>query len=348
MRARIGTAVAAVVTRRGVDYTSLRQDLALSGKTFEAVMGRKVLLFVGGFLGALAVVTLFVSTGVARLPPGLPIVAGLGFGLVLFFMPDIDARAAANRRRKDFRHALSQYLDLVVLDMAGSAAPAEALPKVAAVLQGWPMALIQDTLYRATRAGTDPWDALTNLGTRIGVSELRDLGQLVKLVAHDGAKIRQTLHRPGHHHAPPRTGRLPRRRRGAGPVDAPRADGPRAGVRAVPRLPRDRGDPVDLKISSPPAVRSGVRMTPDRCVSPCPAWEQAPAVPRPEGEPPMTQAEFLIAWLTVRTADLRKNPDQGDGVQWAIVVGIGVAIAIAVGAILMTKATDTVNNVKVQ
>lgn len=62
----------------------------------------------------------------------------------------------------------------------------------------------------------------------------------------------------------------------------------------------------------------------------------------------MMQAEFLIAWLTVRTADLRKNPDQGDGVQWAIVVGIGVAIAIAVGAILMTKATDTVNNVKVQ
>lgn len=193
VRARIGTVAAALVTRRGVDYTSLRQDLALSGKNFEATMGRKVLLFVGGFLGALALMTLFVSTGVARLPPGLPIVAGLGFGLVLFFMPDIDARAAANRRRKDFRHALSQYLDLVVLDMAGSAAPAEALPKVAAVLQGWPVALIQDTLYRATRAGTDPWDALTNLGTRIGVSELRDLGQLVKLVAHDGAKIRQTL-----------------------------------------------------------------------------------------------------------------------------------------------------------
>jgi tight adherence protein C len=31
------------------------------------------------------------------------------------------------------------------------------------------------------------------LGIRIGVSELRDLGQLVKLVAHDGAKVRATL-----------------------------------------------------------------------------------------------------------------------------------------------------------
>ena len=62
----------------------------------------------------------------------------------------------------------------------------------------------------------------------------------------------------------------------------------------------------------------------------------------------MTQAEFLIAWLYVRTADMRKNPDQGDGVGWAIVTGIVVSIAIAVGLILYAKATDTANNVKVQ
>ena len=42
-------------------------------------------------------------------------------------------------------------------------------------------------LYRATRAGRDPWAALSDLGQRIGVNELRDLGQLVSLVAHDGA-----------------------------------------------------------------------------------------------------------------------------------------------------------------
>ena len=31
------------------------------------------------------------------------------------------------------------------------------------------------------------------LGRRIGVSELRDLGQLIALVAHDGARVRSTL-----------------------------------------------------------------------------------------------------------------------------------------------------------
>ena len=35
--------------------------------------------------------------------------------------------------------------------------------------------------------------ALTELGERIGVAELRDLGALVRLVEHDGARVRLTL-----------------------------------------------------------------------------------------------------------------------------------------------------------
>ena len=50
------------------------------------------------------------------------------------------------------------------------------MPAAARVGTGWPLALIRDTLYRATRAGRDPWAALADLGQRIGVTELRDLG----------------------------------------------------------------------------------------------------------------------------------------------------------------------------
>ena len=53
--------------------------------------------------------------------------------------------------------------------------------------------MIRDTLYRATRGGRDPWAALGELGRRIGVTELSDLGQLISLVAHDGARVRSTL-----------------------------------------------------------------------------------------------------------------------------------------------------------
>jgi Flp pilus assembly protein TadB len=180
------------LTRRGIGYTSLRQDLALTGRTFEQALGRKITLAGAGLLlGLLASVGLNMA-GLA-LPAGAPVVLALVLAAVFFFLPDLDARAEATRRREEFRRALGAYLDLVALEMAGSAAPAEALPSAARIGAGWPLALIRDTLYRATRGGRNPWTALSDLGQRIGVGELRDLGQLIALVAHDGARVRSTL-----------------------------------------------------------------------------------------------------------------------------------------------------------
>lgn len=187
-----GRWLARQLTRRGVGYTSLRQDLALTGRTFEDALGRKVTLAGAGLvLGLLATVGLSVA-GLA-LPAGAPVVLAVVLAVVFFVVPDLDARTEAARRREEFRRALGAYLDLVALEMAGSAAPAEALPSAARIGAGWPLALIGDTLYRATRGGRNPWTALADLGQRIGVGELRDLGQLIALVAHDGARVRSTL-----------------------------------------------------------------------------------------------------------------------------------------------------------
>jgi tight adherence protein C len=193
VQSRVGRVVGGLLTRRGVGFTSLRQDLALTGRTFEAIIGRKVLMALGGFVLTLIVlVTAQISLG-AGLPDGAPLVLAAVIAAALFMVPDLEARSTATKRRKDFRRAFGAYLDLVSLEMAGSAAPAEALPQAARVGSGWPLALIRDTLFRATRAGRDPWEALSELGQRIGVPELRDLGQLIQLVAHDGARVRETL-----------------------------------------------------------------------------------------------------------------------------------------------------------
>ena len=118
-------------------------------------MGRKVVAFVAGFLIVLTSLVAMVFAGVVSLPPGSPVVIALAGGVVFFFLPDLDARTAAAKRRTEFRRALGAYLDLVALEMAGSAAPAEALPKAAQVGSGWPLALMRDTLFRATGlAGT--------------------------------------------------------------------------------------------------------------------------------------------------------------------------------------------------
>lgn len=190
---RLGGWVTALLTRRGYAYTSLRQDLALTGKTFEAFMGRKVVGFAIGFVLALVAVVAVTLVGGVALPPGTPVIAAFAAGIGFFFLPDVDARSAAAKRRKDFEFAFGAYQSWVALEMAGSAAPEEALPSAAQVGSGWPLALLRDTLYRARLGKRSEWDALAELGVRIGVDDLRDLGQLVKLVAQDGAKVRETL-----------------------------------------------------------------------------------------------------------------------------------------------------------
>lgn len=190
---RIGRALAGELARRNLHYTSLRQDLALTGRSFEVTLGRKVVAAIAGLLLSLfTVVALGVTVG-QPLPFGSPLILVALVAALFFFLPDIEARRGAQVRRREFRRALMVYLDLVALEMAGSAAPAEALPNAAKVGTGWPLALLRDTLYRSTRSGRDQWTALTELGARIGVTELRDLGGIVRLVAHDGAKVRETL-----------------------------------------------------------------------------------------------------------------------------------------------------------
>ncbi len=190
---RIGAWVSAELARRGIRYTSLRHDLALTGQSFETVMGRKVVASVGGFLvGLVALSTLQYVAGVG-LPTGAPLAVALIAAVALFVAPDLDVRKEAKKRRAEFTEQLSIFLDLVSLKMAGHAAAASALPEAAQRGGGWPMMLIRDTLFRARLSGQDEWDALGQLGERIAVPDLRDLGALVKLVADDGAQVRTTL-----------------------------------------------------------------------------------------------------------------------------------------------------------
>lgn len=127
------------------------------------------------------------------LPTFAPLAVAVITAAVLFVAPDVDVRKAAVKRRQEFTEQLSVYLDLVSLKMAGHAAAAAALPEAAQRGGGWPMMLIRDTLFRARLSGQDEWDALAQLGQRIGVADLRELGALIKLVANDGAQVRNTL-----------------------------------------------------------------------------------------------------------------------------------------------------------
>lgn len=190
---RIGAWASAELAKRGIRYTSLRHDLVLTGQSFETLMGRKVLASVSGFLiGLAALATLRYLAGVG-LPTGAPLAVAVIVAVALFVAPDLDVRKEATKRRAEFTEQLSIFLDLVSLKMAGHAAAAAALPEAAQRGGGWPMMLIRDTLFRARLSGQNEWDALGQLGERIAVPDLRELGALIKLVADDGAQVRTTL-----------------------------------------------------------------------------------------------------------------------------------------------------------
>jgi len=192
IQARIGRRLAGELRRRGLNYTSLRQDLALNGQDFDTALGRKTLAAAAGFLFGAALVALLAFAGVTA-PPGTAIVGAIGLAGLCFLAPDLDARREADRRRREFRRVLGAYLDWVSLQMSGRAAAEQALPDAARIGTGWPLALIRHTVIGATRSGHDVWVALADLGERIGVAQLRDLGSLVQMVAHDGAQVRDTL-----------------------------------------------------------------------------------------------------------------------------------------------------------
>ena len=114
---------------------------------------------------------------------------------MFFFLPDLQVRRDAAARRRDFRHAVGAFLDLVAMNLAGGRGVPEALMMAVSVGDdgNWAMARIREALGNARIVGITPWQALGRLGDEIDVDELRDLSAALGLVADDGAKVRASL-----------------------------------------------------------------------------------------------------------------------------------------------------------
>ncbi len=190
---RLGAWAAGQFTRHGIRFAGLRADLMLTGRGFDAFIGRKILLGAGTFLAGILLGG-YLQYGLGfSFPPGSTVLAAAVLGVAFFFTPDGDVRKEARRRRAQFTEDLSVFLELVALEMAGYAAPEAAVPQAASRGGTWSMMLVRDTLLRARLSGQDSWDALGQLGQRIGVKDLQDLAALIKNVSDDGAQVRQTL-----------------------------------------------------------------------------------------------------------------------------------------------------------
>lgn len=195
LAARVGRPVAGLLTRAGGAWLvpgRVRRDLAITERSIERHLAEQVALFLLGVLLVPVMAGVLVGGGV-HLPLQLPIWAALLCGVGGFLLPDLSVHAEAAKRRRDFRHALSSFLDLVVVALAGGAGVETALGDAASIGGGWAFAYLRRALDSARRSRETPWSALRHLGNELGIEELSELAASVGLAGTEGAKVRASL-----------------------------------------------------------------------------------------------------------------------------------------------------------
>lgn len=188
----LGRPFVALLRGAGLPTPGLRRDLAVVERPVEVHLAEKAALAVVGLLLP-AAVGLLLALGGRRLPWPLP--AGVCVVLAVggFVLPDATVRTAAARRRADFRHALSAYLDLVTLMLAAGAGVEAALHDAAGIGHGWAFDRLRRALELARLTRTSPWHTLAELGEELDVRELAELAAALSLAGTEGAKVRASL-----------------------------------------------------------------------------------------------------------------------------------------------------------
>lgn len=189
---RLGAALAKFCAEQGWEFPSIRANLSLTGKSFESYLAGKVLLAVFGLI-FVPLLAILAGLGGISVPVVIPVWVGLIVAGLFFFLPDLELKQQATARRRDFRHAVGSFLDLVAMNLAGGRGVPEALLAAGEIGSGWALWRIRDALTNARITGQTPWQALGSLGEEVGVEELTDLSAALSLVAEDGAKVRESL-----------------------------------------------------------------------------------------------------------------------------------------------------------
>lgn len=190
-RLGIGARIEAEAAARGWHLKS-KENLAIMNRPFAVHMGTKVLLAIGALIWVPLMVGVLAMFGVS-LGVMTPTVFTLAAAVLAFFLPDATLAKEAAARRRDFRHVVGSFLDLVAMNLAGGRGLPEALMAASTIGDHWAMARIRQALSNARVVGITPWEGVSRLGNELGIEELRDLASALALAGDEGAKIRSSL-----------------------------------------------------------------------------------------------------------------------------------------------------------
>ncbi len=189
---KLGAQIRSMFEARGWNLPAgTRSDLSVVGGTVEGHLGMSLLAAVAGLFAPTVMIApaIYFFDASVSTPVWLALLGALVGGA----LPTLQLRGKAKDRRRDFRHVVSSFLDLVAMNLAGGRGVPEALQSAVSLSNGWGMVRIRETLQTARLQGITPWAALGQLGDEMAVEELQDLAAALALVAEDGAKVRESL-----------------------------------------------------------------------------------------------------------------------------------------------------------
>lgn len=125
-------------------------------------------------------------------PFELPAAASLVAAAVFFTFPDINARGDAKVARAEFARALGVYIDLVALERLSGAGARQAMESAAEVGDSWVYKRLAEELQRSRWSGVAPWDALQKLSDELGLPELGDLADVMRMSG-EGSQVYDNL-----------------------------------------------------------------------------------------------------------------------------------------------------------
>lgn len=174
-----------------------QRDLAVIGWSSRRFYGQKGMAALLGFVFPI-VVSLFALV----LGFGLPFVATIGLMLVLavvfFFLPDLEVRQRAAKQRLLYAKALAAYIDFVALSRIGGASATQAMRDAAHVGDSDLFLRIRQVIERSRLRGTNAWGDMRELADELGVKELHEIADIVRLSGEEGASIWENLRAHAH------------------------------------------------------------------------------------------------------------------------------------------------------
>ena len=168
------------------------RELAILRKPLSRFYGEKILYALLGLVIPPLLTVLF-NTFDAGLPLFVPVFASIALAAVMFLLPDYNARDDARRARAEFSRALGAYIDLVALERHNGAGPRQAMEAAAAIGDSWVFTRLSEELARTRWSGLTPWEALRSLADELGLPELDDLADIMRLSGEEGAQVYASL-----------------------------------------------------------------------------------------------------------------------------------------------------------